>query len=207
MKHPDPLLLARIGLALTEALPRRDGGHVVLFTSASAQEGKSFVARQVAQALAHVSEGDVALVSTSDDKDVVGSIKHGGSPHGGLADLIAHGRLPEAAFAAAKATRLYHVPAGSPTLDDSVFSSAGVTRAFAALQQRFSLSLVDGPVLVACGAMLPHADAVVLVVDSRLTSPQAIQREIAKAGIEPSRLTGVVLNHVAPGLPAWMGGD
>lgn len=180
MKHPD-LLLSRIGLALTEALPRRDGGHVVLITSAAPREGKSFVARQLAHELAQTIDGTVALISTAvgaDDADT-----------------------------AEGATRVRHVTASDAALDDSVFRSAGVVRAFTALQQRFALSVVDGPALVACGAMLRHADAVVLVVDSRHTSPHAIRREIARAGIESARLAGVVLNRVVRGLPAWMGGD
>lgn len=207
MTHFDPLMLARIGLALTKTLPTRDGGHVALITSAASHEGKSFVARQVAQALAHTADGDVALVSTSEDEETAAAAQRGSPPHAGLADLIARGRLPEAAFALSEEARLYRVPAGNLALDDSVFSSTGVARAFAALQQRFALSVVDGPVLAACGAMLLEADAVVLVVDSRFASPQAIRREMARAGIEPSRLTGVVLNHAAAGLPAWMGGD
>ena len=206
MKHPDPLLLARIGLALTRALPRREGGHVVLITSTLAREGKSYVAGQLARTLAQAGEGDVALVSTSDERIPSGGTEPESAPRGSLTDLIAHGRLPEAAFAGV-ADRLYRVPAGTPTLHRSVFSSSGVTRAFAALRQRFALSVVDGPLMIGCGAMLPHADAVVLVVDSTRTPSQAIRREMAKAGLESSRLTGVVLNRVVPGLSAWMGGD
>jgi len=207
MKQSDPYLIARVGLSLREAFPKRDTGYVVLITSATPREGKSFVARQLTRALAQTSEGDVALVSPISADEVLGPIDPGSAANGGFAGLMANGRLSDTAFHSDGPSRVYHVPAGVTAQPDRLFHPTGVARAFLALQQRFGLCIVDGPVLAECGAMLKHADAVVLVVDSRDTAPRTVQRELARAGIEPGRLAGVVLNRTARGVPAWMGGD
>lgn len=207
MKQSDPYLIARIGLALREALPQRDAGHVVLVTSATPREGKSFVARQLTRALAQTSEGDVALVSTMGGDEVLGPIDPSSAANGGFAGLMADGRLSDTAFHSDGPSRVYHVPAGATAQPDRLFRSTNVERAFLALQLRFGLCIVDGPVLAECGAMLKLADAVVLVIDSRDTAPRTVLHQLARAGIEPARLAGVVLNRAARGVPTWMGGD
>jgi hypothetical protein len=77
----------------------------------------------------------------------------------------------------------------------------------AVLRRRFHLCIIDGPVLTECGALLEHADMVLLVVDARSTSPRVIRRAMARASIDPADIDAAVLNQASNDLPAWMGGD
>lgn len=82
--------------------------------------------------------------------------------------------------------------------DGGLFNVAGVKRGFDGLRATAELALIDGPVLSECGAMLLHADAIVLVVDSRHTSPDAVKGALAAVQLDPGRIAGVVLNRASP---------
>jgi len=190
MKNPDSLLAARLTLALLEKLPARgDGGHVVLVTSAVAGEGKSFVSRMIAHESAQSTVGDIGLVST------------------GFVDATMSTRLVDTSIQATSTPHLYYIPVSGEHRPDELYHADAVAAGIVALRARFRLSLIDGPVLANCGALLPRVDAVLLVVDSGRTSPQKIRRALSDAAVAPSVITGVVLNRAPQPLPAWMGGD
>ncbi len=199
MKTFNTLHAARSTLTLLEKLPARDSGYVVLVTSAKAGEGKSFVAWQVACQLARATAGDVAFVSSIGDGDTPEPT--------GLLDLIVNGVLPETAIQFSPALRLSHVPGGSVSQENALFNVVGVRGAVDALQRRFAHCVIDGPVVTGCGALLLQADAVLLVVDARHTTPSAVRQALRRAGMDSSRLTGVILNHASTDAPGWMVGD
>lgn len=191
MKISDTLFVSRLAMSVTAHLPRRDTGHVVVVTSARPREGKSFVSDLLARGLSRTLQTRVALIdshggSEGDDGDgIAGMIRRGGPPaQTGSEDTL----IP------ANDARVLRVAAGVG-IRTALFHSEGVLRTVRGLQQRFRLSLIDSPVLADCGALLLHADAVVLVVDSERTDPAIVRRAMADATIDASRFVGVVLNQ------------
>ncbi|MEJ8856516.1 hypothetical protein WKW79_18210 [Variovorax robiniae] len=190
MKNPDSLLAARLTLAMLEKLPPRNhGGNVVLVTSATAGEGKSFVSRMLAHESAQSTLGDIGLVST------------------GFVDATMGTKLVDTSVHATRTPHLFYIPVSQEQRPDELYNAAAVTAGITALRTRFQLSLIDGPVLANCGALLTRVDAVLLVVDSARTSPQKVRRALSDAAIAPSDITGVVLNRAPQPLPSWIGGD
>ncbi|WP_218510555.1 hypothetical protein [Variovorax sp. dw_308] len=190
MKNPDSLLAARLALAMLEKLPvRNDGGHVVLVTSAVAGEGKSFVSRMLAHESAQSTLGDIGLVST------------------GFIDATMGTRLVDTSVHATQTPHLFYIPVSQEQRRDELYNAAAVAAGIVALRTRFRLSLIDGPVIANCGALLARVDAVLLVVDSVRTSPQKVRRALREAAIAPTDITGVVLNRAPQPLPSWIGGD
>ncbi len=205
MKSADPLLTSRIALALLDKLPAREAGYTVLVTSALAGEGKTFVARKLGAALARTLASDVVLASTRADASGAGGDASHTSSRNGFLGVVADGQLSESSLRIDPSSQLWYLPAGATTSRDILFQSDRMAHALSLMQQRFRLTVFDGPVLADCGSLLQLVDAVVLVVDSRNTSPQAVRREMARAAVEPSRFAGAVLNHVDMQVPAWLG--
>lgn len=200
MKQPDLLTAARIGLALMAKLPlRADCGHVVLVTSASAGEGKSFVSDLLARELARPGAGDVALIGVGEAN------ASAALPTTGFAGLVATGSLDPTCLRPGDAAGLILVRPEPGTPGSLLFRSTDVAHALDTLRKRFRLSLIDGPTLVHCGALLQQADAVLLVVDSRATSPQTIRRAMATASIGASDIDAAVLNRAPQPVPSWLG--
>ncbi|RYF76595.1 MAG: hypothetical protein EOO22_01560 [Comamonadaceae bacterium] len=83
-----------------------------------------------------------------------------------------------------------------------LFQPDEVAHALRGLRQRFKIALIDGPVLSHCGALLQQVDAVLLVVDSRATSPQSIRRAMATASIDAPAIDAAVLNRAPDGVSA-----
>jgi len=200
----DPFRTARIGLALLEKLASRpSGGHAVLITSAAAGEGKTFVAGLLARALAPSAEGDIAIVAASGPDN--GTCEPASA--GGFATLMTTGALDPVSVLATGTSGLFHIPHGGGERLISVFQPAGVARALTGLRSRFHLSLIDGPALAECGALLHQVDLVLLVVDARTTSPRVIRRALARAFIGTQHIDAAILNHAAGDTPAWLGGE
>jgi protein-tyrosine kinase len=187
MQDIDSLCMSRIGLALMARLPARDSGHVVVVTSAQPREGKSFVSRGLAHELSLALQAKVALV----DAISPAPAPDRPSPDApGDADAV----IPQGLLQPADGTQAHA----------ALFHGENVARAIERLQQQFKLSIVDAPALADCGALLLHADALLLVVDSQRTAPAAIRRAMAAAQVPASRFVGVALNRAPDNLPAWM---
>jgi len=181
MNADDPLMVARLGLALLERFGKAPGepggagtGRVVLVTSAEAGEGRSFVARLLRATLARQQAGGAEVLLCD----------------GHLQPGRAQQALPLAGDAAA-----------------ALFRPVAVERALAALRAQFALTVIDGPTLGRCGALALQADAVLLVVDAGRTARRRVQRAMAEARLAPEQLAGVVLNRREAGLPRWLGAD
>lgn len=205
MNTVETLSIHRAALALRESSDATVAGAVVLVTSARAGEGKSTVAALLARALASHQEGDVLLVEAG-LTDAVGSERRSGA---GLAGLLS-GSAPDGLIQAGKVPGLWHLPRGDGYHASQLFRAARLRSALQPLRQRFAVTVVDGPELAACGALLAQTDSNLLVVDaSRTPGPAvkaAVDSALAIARIGSDRLAGVVLNRQPAALPRWLGG-
>lgn len=196
------LSVHRTALALREAA-EGSGGSVVLVTSARPGEGKSLMAGLLARALASHQEGQVLLV----DAGLTATAERSGGA--GLAGLLA-GADPDGLVQAGSLPGLWHLPRGDAYHASQLFRSARLRAGLAPLRQRFGITVVDGPELAACGALLAQADRSLLVVDaSRTPGPavkSALENALATARVGGERFVGVMLNRQPAGLPRWLGG-
>lgn len=214
-------LFERIGLRVLEHLehhgggavqPSADGdagmtsGRVVLVTSANAGEGKSFVARGLATALAELQEGDVISVDAAFDRPPADSdiFRRGAS---GLSEIMTLGSLQGLAPAGVGTERLWRLGRGVLAQPALLQRPDAVGKALMALRAGFALTVLDAPSLAGCGALLAQADACVMVVDSRHTARGEARRALIESRLGPERLAGLVLNHRPRPVPRWLGGD
>jgi len=199
MKQIDPMMVHRLALTLREhTAPAVNGapGQVVVFTSAVAGEGRSFVARMLADALAAQDSGSVALVDASfADRAPGASGASGGSgSEPGFAELMLSGQ-----WGAQGAPQSVAGPAnlgqgranGAPLL----FRADLVGRALMALRASFRWAVIDAPILTSAGALPGLADASVLVVDASRTPSAAVHTALEDAGLNANQFAGVVLNR------------
>jgi regulator of RNase E activity RraA len=220
IKH-DPTLFMRIGLGVLDHLTRHHGppvqpaaqgdapalsGRVVLVSSAQAGEGKSFVAKGLAHALAEQQDGDVVWVDAAfDTPQVEGDISRRGAA--GLSEIMTLGSLQGLAPVGAGPARLWRLGRGVLAQGSLLYRPDAVRKGLMALRAGFALTVLDAPSLGACGALLAEVDACVLVIDSRHTSRHAAQQALAAAHLGPDRMAGLVLNHRPRPIPRWLGGD
>jgi Mrp family chromosome partitioning ATPase len=217
----DATLFARIGLGVLEHLTRHHGapvqpaaeggvpalsGRVVLVSSARRGEGRSFVAKGLAHALAEQQEGDVVWVDASFDSPPAESdMSRRGAA--GFSEIMTLGSLQGLAPAGAGPDRLWRLGRGVLAQRSLLFRPDAVRKGLMALRAGFALTVLDAPPLEGCGALLAEVDACVMVVDSRHTSRAAAQQALAAAHLGPERLAGLVLNHRPRPIPRWLGGD
>lgn len=193
MTADDPLLMARLALNLRERLGTRPA--VLLVSSAQAGDGKTLVARALAAALAEQGDGAVALVSLQ-----TGLYAHDGRP--GFLDLLDQGKLPDEALRPDD-RGVHCLNAGKPGAAASLFRAAAVARALAWLRGRQALTIIDAPVLSACGALVNSVDQVLLVVDATRTTDHVLQAAMQAAHLAPERVAGVILNR-RPAALRWL---
>lgn len=190
MTSGDNLNASRIALKLSTLLPERKGGSVVLVTSATQGEGKSFASRLLAGEMSQSLGVDLILVDASRTQDR-------GGPPSGFSRLMADGEFSMATPGSGSMAQVRFLSSGLG-LAGALFNVAGVERGFDALRAHCKLALIDGPPLSECGAMLLHADAIVLVVDSRRTPLESVQGALASVQLDSSRVAGVLLNRATP---------
>jgi hypothetical protein len=217
----DPTLFTRAGAGVLEHLaaharpplpPGHGGGgpalsgRVILVTSVHAGEGKSFVARGLATALALQQDGDVVWVDAAFDAPLIeADISRRGAA--GFSEIMTLGSLQGLAPAGAGPDRLWRLGRGVLAQGSLLHRPDAVRKGLMALRAGFALTVLDAPSLDACGALLAEIDACVLVADSRHTSRLEAQHALAAAHIGPERFAGLVLNHRPRPLPRWLGGD
>lgn len=206
MKVVDPLVFARIGLAVLGRLPQGRHGVVVMVSSAARGEGKTLIAGLLARQFAEQVDGPIALVDASYAGGRVLDAAEVTSPEG-FADLVAHGELPGAALQPTHSPGLTRIGRGLVLKPDLMFAPFAIERALVSLRERFRLTVIDAPVLEKCGALARFVDSAVVVVNAALTTHGAVRRAIGGAGLDDTRIAGVVLNRHRPRLPAWAGGD
>ncbi len=216
----DSTLFTRIGLGLLAHLARRNAaveppaaadkaaatGRVVLVSSTSSGEGKSFVAHGLARALAEQQDGDVVWVDAAfDTPSAEPDISRRGAA--GLSEIMTLGSLQGLAPAGAGPERLWRLGRGVLAQPSLLYRPETVRRGLFALRAGFALTVLDAPCLESCGALIAEVDACVMVVDARHTSRHVAQAALAKANFGPERLAGVVLNHRPRPVPRWLGGE
>ncbi len=216
----DPTLFTRTGLGVLDHLTRRHGptvqpvcegdapaspGRVILVSSARAGEGKSFVARGLAHALAEQQDGDVVWVDAAfDTPPAETDLWRRGAA--GLSEIMMLGSLQGLAPAGAGPDRLWRLGRGVLAQRSLLYRPDAVRKGLKALRAGFALTVLDAPSLGACGALLAEVDACVMVVDARRTSRHAAQQALADVRLGPDRLAGLVLNHRPRPIPRWLGG-
>lgn len=194
----DPFLMARLGLAVSESLaPLEGGGHVVLITSATPFADES-VAELLAQELASKLDGDVALVDLREQAPA-GARNNAG----GMAALMTGSEI-KAGEAKADAGGVFRLFAGKAARADMLFQAAALSTALSALRTRFQLTVIAGPALQECGALVQQSDKVLLVIDARATSPRVVRRAMAQARVEGTDIDGAILANAQENLPSWL---
>lgn len=196
MKRFDELDASRLGMSVASRMTRLSAGQVIVVTSARRREGKSFVSHLLAKELSKTLATDLVLVDAAEqtrDQGPKGRIESKLFDTG-FSRLIAQGELPPVEPATSDEPRIFFL-SGGHQLKTSLFSVSGVSRAFGVLRGNFKITLIDAPVLTECGALLSSADSVLLVMDSKHTSPSEVKRAMAAAQLDPARVMGVLLNR------------
>lgn len=195
MNPIDPLIIHRMALTLRSGLPA--GQPVVLLvSSAEAGEGKSSVADLLARTLARQGPDEVLLLEA------------GAGPSAGPAGierLLEGGVLTDSLMRPEAGSRLRRLGHGGSFRATQWFQPAGVQHLLAQCRQQAALTVVDGPVLAHCGALLEACDRVLLVVDAQRTPGTVVQAALAEAGLPAQRVAGVVLNRQSAAPPRWLG--
>jgi len=186
----------RLGLRVLSKLPAGEAGRVLVVTSARDGEGKTFVARALAQAMAAQCSGPVALLSCSPDR------REAQGP--GWSELVNAGAWQDSMVRSTNTANLSEVLAGGESRVETLFKPEAVQTALQALRQRFSLVIVDGLSLPQCGALPRQADGALLVVNAKTTRREVVQGALAANPIPVERLLGTVLNQRPDYVPGWL---
>ncbi len=191
----------RLGLRVLNRLPSEGTGRIVMVTSAREGEGKTFVARALARALAAQCSGPVALVDCTLDRQAA-SVP-------GWSDLVDTGQW-QAQWGQTSSSQTPEVPspalisAGTRMRAETLFRPEAVAQALDVLRQRFAMTVVDAPCLAACGALGRHTDGTLLVVNASITRREVVQGALAANPIPADRLMGAVLNQRPEYVPNWL---
>ena len=170
----------------------------MLVTSLQQQDGKTSVSTNCAISLAQLGMGDVLLV----DADLRHPNLHGilGVPQTpGLSDLLVGGVELMEVVRPTRIPGLFVISAGpTPSNPSELLYSPRVTRALAALGERFAHIVIDTPPLLGVSDALvlaPRVEGVILVLRHGHAGRDAAQRAVQMLGSVRARILGVVLNH------------
>lgn len=170
----------------------------VLITSSLQKEGRSFVAANLAQAMAQ--QGRRTLLIDADLRNPSLHVALGTSKTPGLSEYLL-GEAEESGIAQqGQMENLFFVPAGRPVSGQSEIISNGVLkRLFDRLGGFFDWVIVDSPAAlpVSDAALIAgYCDGILLVVRTNSTPFDVVRK--ARGSFQEERLLGVVLN----GIPA-----
>ena len=176
----------------------------VLVTSSLPKEGKSFVAANLAQALAWQQGRRVLLI----DGDLRASRLHlalGSLLTPGLSEYLQSGADEFAIMQRGAMENLFFIPAGRSSSNPAELVANGRLKILLSRAETlFDWIIVDSPPAVPvsdAGLMANHCDGVLLVVRSNAT-PSDLARK-ARAEFADNLLLGVVLNGVKGGSAAY----
>lgn len=178
---------------LREAVPLKK----ILITSALASEGKTFVATNLAQAIAQEKERKVLLI----DADLRSPALHkplGASAAPGLADYLrGHASDPEI-IQHGQPGNLCFIPAGTSGSDTSeLLSNGGLEKLLDRLAPLFDWVVVDSPPCLPvsdANVLAGLCDGVLMVLRARSTPSAAATK--ARKELQQRKLIGVVMNAV-----------
>jgi len=171
----------------------------LLVTSALPQEGKTFVAANLAQVIMQRPGHRVLLI----DADLRKSRLHqllGAQPTPGLSDYLKGEANLLSIFQRSPWDGLFLIAAGTPTTNAlELIANGRLKGLFPRLTQAFDWIILDSPPSVAltdASLLSEMCDGVLLVVQAGATPYDLAQK--ARRQFEARRLVGVVLNRVAP---------
>ncbi|MBQ0937186.1 nucleotide-binding protein [Ideonella paludis] len=199
----DLLAIDRMALHLRHDNDGAVEGRVFIVTSARPGEGKSLIARLLAQAAARHQEGDVLLM----DAGITANAAEAASA--GLAELLAGAPL-DGLVTQSGSPSLWQLWRGHGYHASQLFRGARLRSALDKVRARFPLTIIDAPELSACGALLALVDQAIVVVDTRVTTGEAVKQALdtalGVAGVGQERIAGVVLNRQSQRQIRWSGG-
>ncbi|MDX1388077.1 MAG: CpsD/CapB family tyrosine-protein kinase [Acidobacteriota bacterium] len=182
----------------------RDGeseSQVILVTSAAPEEGKSFIALNIALAFAGEAARETLLIDADLRRPTIGG-RLQPAPAIGLTEVLSGKTTVEHAIYSLKNNQLKILPAGEPTRESvELIASPSFKSLIASLRKRFWRVVIDTPPAVPftdADALAENADGVLMVVRAGQT-PRP-QFEQATSLIKSAPILGVVLNDLKPSL-------
>jgi len=187
-----------LSIALTETASPRENRNVIMITSANPNEGKTFVATNLALSMTSEHDIHVLLVDADVAKPSIPRV-FGFEADIGLVDAVATDSIDFAdILVRTSIENLTILPAGHarPGVSE-LLASARMTRFVTDLSRRYPNRIIifDSPPVLARSepiVLAKHVGQVVLVVEAERTSRTAIDEALALLG--PDRVGGVVLN-------------
>jgi Mrp family chromosome partitioning ATPase len=180
-----PACAALSATAFAPAASRR--ARLILVTSPTAREGKSFTSVNLAQLLAQSLGRPVLLVDG--DTQTAGTARAlGWPPRPGLSELLAGDARPEEVIRPTGLDELSFLPPGGPLAAlPKLLASRRLSNVLRALlmRQPAGLVLIDGPPLltgIAAPALATYAGQVILLVGAGRTTRQAIDDSLSRLG-------------------------
>jgi capsular exopolysaccharide synthesis family protein len=183
------------------AIGRRREAKVIAIVSPGEQEGKSTTAANLAVTIAHSGQR-VAIVCADLRRPRVHSIFDVPNEHG-LSELLAGEIEFDEALKGADIVNLSVLPGGqTPARPAELLQSQAMAAAIDDLRGAFDLVILDCPPILGlsdCLAIVPLADATIMVVEAERTRSGAIVDAIEQLDHVGVAVEGVVLNAVRTG--------
>ena len=184
--------------ALSQTSSERENRNVIMITSAAPNEGKTFVATNLALSMASEHDIHVMLVDADVAKPSIPRLL-GFEAEVGLVDAVADDTIDFAdILIRTNIENLTILPAGraKPGVSE-LLASARMARFVTDLSRRYPNRIIifDSPPVLARSepiVLAKHVGQIVLVVEAERTSRTAIDEALALLG--PDRVSGVVLN-------------
>jgi protein-tyrosine kinase len=187
-----------LSIAFSEDGPARENRNVIMVTSAAPNEGKTFVATNLALSMASEHDVHVLLVDADVAKPSIPRV-FGFEVETGLVDAVANDAIDVAdILVGTNIENLTILPAGPARPGTSeLLASARMARFVSDISRRYPNRIIifDSPPVLARSepiVLAKHVGQVVLVVEAERTSRTAIDEALALLG--PDRVGGVVLN-------------
>ena len=171
----------------------RATGRVVLISSARNEEGKTFMARAIAQYMADLSNDRVLLVDGNLDRPSLH--QHYALKNGlGFSDCLVNGDFAGATVQDTAQANLKIMTVGQTRKPGLLFKPQSFAAFLQHFGSQFELILIDGGLLGASGCIPHQSDGIIMVVDASKTRREVIQGVMAQANVERSRYLGAILN-------------
>jgi len=191
-------------------LPRQAPVVIIGITSAIRGEGRTTIARLMAQVLSKEVDTSVTLVEADIEHPTLLRPSSPGGPRGGLMSVLREEHQLHEVIGrwSAEFPNLYVIPGGHVADDGArLLRRLGTHDPFRGPGGLKGLVILDLPPLVdgSCGAIAAEvADATVLVVRAGVTHSATVREAIARLGERPPQ--GVVLNGFRSPIPGWVPG-
>jgi capsular exopolysaccharide synthesis family protein len=185
--------------SLRTRLKRAENGRVlraIAVTSPAKGDGKSVTAANLALTMAQEFQHRVLLLDADLRRPTVHQL-FGLGDGPGLADVLMNGAELEQALVSLPDHHLAVLPAGIPPSHPAeLLGSAAMRRLLDTLRTRFDRILIDVPPVAPLAdlhVLVPMVDGLLMIVRAGITPKPAIER--ALAGLDPSKVLGLVLNE------------